>query len=492
MNKIVILLFTFVIGVNFVSAQSSKAAFNYKYLGNSASNDDRNGWFNETQGIANGDPRSGDPYWFFSKNISSNRNTYIYKVPYTQHLAHNFEYSKRKIRLSGGSKVCEHVGDIDYYSYKNEGYIVAPYDNCGDSHARIAIFKTKDFNGSESVLQPWAVMDVSTVQGDGAPWVSVAPNGKIYSSAGSGKQPNMVFEYTIKWELVKNSSQLKFTSRTLKLYDQQNKSLSLPYKQGADFSSDGKRLFITTGYRKKFSKSIWVLSLRGDRFILELQSSNKTMPFKFETNYNTTASWRQEPQGISYFNMNGVNPYHKKMQRGQLHAVLLNNKITSDGSVWIKHYQEFKTTSDQLTGRNPDTRISKTDHRPNENEYSEIKHIKGRCLDIAGGKNRNGTNIQIYACNGSKSQKWKLTKKMEFRNIMGLCLDVKGGVNADGTNIQLYKCNGSKSQQWRYLTKKRIQNVMGGCLDIVNGNNVNKTNVQLYRCKNTTAQQWKR
>lgn len=497
-SKMFLLFFVFIISVSYVDAQDSKTAINYNYLGNSANNDDRNGWYNETQGIANGEPGSGDPYWFFSKNVNSNRNTYIYKVPYTQHLAHNFEFSKRLIRLSGRSKVCEHVGDIDYYSYKNEGYIVAPYDNCGDAHARIAIFRTKDFDGSENVLEPLAVMDVSTVQGNGAPWVSVAPNGKIYSSAGSDKRSDMVFEYTIKWELVTKAKNVIFTSRALQLYDQRHKLISLPYKQGADFSSDGKRLFISTGYEKNISKTLWVLALRNDRFVLEHRSSNKGAPFRFETNYNSKASWKQEPQGVSYFNMNGVNPYHKKMLRGQLHAVLLNNKITSDDSVWIKHYQEFNTTSDQLKPIGPMSlsdyqrpRKPKTYRRPKlEKTFTEIKHKKGRCLDVNGGKNRNGTNIQIYACNGSKSQQWNSTKESEIKNIMGLCLDVTGGINADGTNIQLYKCNGTKSQKWRFISKRRIQNFMGRCLDIVNGRNANKTNVQLYRCKITTAQQW--
>ena len=129
--------------------------------------------------------------------------------------------------------------------------------------------------------------------------------------------------------------------------------------------------------------------------------------------------------------------------------------------------------------------------RRSKQNHSEIRHIKGRCLDIAGGINRNKTNIQIYACNGSKSQKWRWTKRQEIKNIMGLCLDVSGGVNADHTNIQLYQCNGSKSQQWRTISKKRIQNVMGRCLDIVNGIDANKTNVQLYHCKNVDAQQWR-
>lgn len=497
-SRTVFLLLVFIISVNHAAAENTTEAFNYKYLGNSASDDDRHGWFNETQGIANGDPLSDDPYWFFSKNIDSNRNTYLYKVPYTQHLAHNFEYSKRRIRLSGGSKVCAHVGDIDYYSYQNEGYIVAPYEECGDRHARIAIFRTKDFDGSANVLKPAAVMDVSTVQGKGAPWVSVSSIGKIYSSAGGSRHTATVFEYTINWELVKRANKtkaIKFISdRTFKLYDQRGKFLPLPHSQGADFSSDGKRLFIATGYKNAISKTIWVLSLKRNRFVLEHRSSNKVLPFKFQTD-NSEASWRQEPQGVSYFDLRNVRPYHKKMQRGHLHAVLLNNKVTTDDSVWIKHYQEFKTTRNKLNPQSPDMlkpSSNTTDHRPKEKDYFEYKHIKGRCLDVAGGKNKNGTNIQIYTCNGSNSQKWTLTRKKELKNFMGRCLDVAGGVNADGTNIQLYQCNGSNSQKWAYMAGKRLKNAMGRCLDLENGRDANKTNVQLYRCKpNTTAQHWK-
>ncbi len=122
--------------------------------------------------------------------------------------------------------------------------------------------------------------------------------------------------------------------------------------------------------------------------------------------------------------------------------------------------------------------------------YSEIKHIKGRCLDVAGGINKNKTNVQIYACNNSKSQQWKWNSNKEIKNEMGRCLAVSGGVIDNHSNIQIYQCNGSASQKWIKIGNNRIQNSLGLCLDIANGVNVNKTNVQLYRCKNVDAQQW--
>ena len=60
----------------------------YDYIGQSAAHDDRGGWFNETQGIAN-----DEEFWYFSKNVDVNENTYIFKVPYSEHLGGNFEYT---------------------------------------------------------------------------------------------------------------------------------------------------------------------------------------------------------------------------------------------------------------------------------------------------------------------------------------------------------------------------------------------------------------
>lgn len=52
-----ILFFTIFVNLVFVISVYANLtkAFNYKYLGHSASNEHRNGWFNETQGIDNVD-----------------------------------------------------------------------------------------------------------------------------------------------------------------------------------------------------------------------------------------------------------------------------------------------------------------------------------------------------------------------------------------------------------------------------------------------------
>src|SRR5207302_432375 len=48
----------------------------------------------------------------------------------------------------------------------------------------------------------------------------------------------------------------------------------------------------------------------------------------------------------------------------------------------------------------------------------------------------------------------------------GKCMDVTGGGTANGTQVQLWDCNGTGSQQWSWRQQSRIVNPQSGrCLD---------------------------
>jgi hypothetical protein len=309
------------------------------YLGNSANDDDRGGLFNETQGIANGEPSIGDNYWYFSKNIDSNRNTYIYRVNYSNHLANNFPYDPRRIRLPGpnsGQNTCDHIGDIDYHVFRGIGYIVAPYEDCGDHKGRIAFFLAKDIDGRQELLNPISVMLVDSVQNGDAPWVSVGSNGRIYSSMGSTRKPDRIFEYDINWTNIETRrTSIPFKARIVYLEDEYGSPLSIIHKQGADFSTDGNRFYVVNGYQNS-SKDIHVF-VTSDKVWRRIDKSSRTqLPFKFETHGSD-----EEPQGLSLFDVNYIKNYHPRMPRGELHVLLLNNDI-GDDNLWIKHYSYRK------------------------------------------------------------------------------------------------------------------------------------------------------
>ncbi|MFG2105150.1 ThuA domain-containing protein, partial [Micromonospora echinaurantiaca] len=99
-----------------------------------------------------------------------------------------------------------------------------------------------------------------------------------------------------------------------------------------------------------------------------------------------------------------------------------------------------------------------------------IRGLAGKCLDVRNAGTADGTQIQLYTCNGSAAQTWTVTPNSTIR-ALGKCLDVSGGGSADGTKIQLWTCNGTGAQNWSAQADGTVRNPQSGkCLD-VSGNN---------------------
>jgi hypothetical protein len=173
-------------------------------------------------------------------------------------------------------------------------------------------------------------------------------------------------------------------------------------------------------------------------------------------------------------------------QSGSIFFVLalLALLIASNAHAHCTVYHPHHCTTGKIGSLPTDSIASFQDHL--------IANKKGRCLDISGGRNANRTNVQLFDCNGTKSQRWSYAGK-EIRNVMGRCLEVAGGVFANRTNIQIFDCNGSKSQKWRFNLAGEIRNDKEGrCLEITGGVNANRTNIQLFDCNATTSQKWQK
>ena len=78
----------------------------------------------------------------------------------------------------------------------------------------------------------------------------------------------------------------------------------------------------------------------------------------------------------------------------------------------------------------------------------------GKVLDVSGGVAENGRNVQQYASNDTKAQKWIAVKEnggVAFHSALdpSYVLDIAAASTADGTNVQLYQANGSKAQLFK-------------------------------------------
>ncbi|MBG6063742.1 ThuA domain-containing protein [Micromonospora ureilytica] len=118
-----------------------------------------------------------------------------------------------------------------------------------------------------------------------------------------------------------------------------------------------------------------------------------------------------------------------------------------------------------------------------------IKGLAGKCLDVRSGGTADGTQIQLYTCNGGTAQSW--TVSGSTLKALGKCLDVSGGGTANGTKIQLWTCNGSGAQNWAAASDGTLRNPSSGkCLDVSGNNSADSTIVHLWTCLNAANQKW--
>ncbi|MFC4531060.1 lectin, partial [Sphaerisporangium dianthi] len=131
---------------------------------------------------------------------------------------------------------------------------------------------------------------------------------------------------------------------------------------------------------------------------------------------------------------------------------------------------------------------------PTSSSTSAIRGVgSGRCLDVTGVSQTNGTQVQIYDCNGQTNQQWTLTAASELRVYGGKCLDVDGASTADGAKVQIWDCNGQNNQKWRFNSDGTITAVGANkCLDVPNYSTANGVKLQIWSCGTAANQRWTR
>ncbi|SEO76962.1 arabinofuranosidase catalytic domain-containing protein [Actinacidiphila rubida] len=117
----------------------------------------------------------------------------------------------------------------------------------------------------------------------------------------------------------------------------------------------------------------------------------------------------------------------------------------------------------------------------------------GRCLDVPNQTQTNGTQTELWDCNGGTNQQWTVTGAKELRVYGSKCLDDEAGGTANGTRAIIWDCNGRNNQKWNVNSDGSITNVQTGlCLDASAYGTANGTLVQLWACTGAGNQKWSR
>ncbi|WP_405887574.1 ricin-type beta-trefoil lectin domain protein [Streptomyces sp. NBC_01136] len=115
----------------------------------------------------------------------------------------------------------------------------------------------------------------------------------------------------------------------------------------------------------------------------------------------------------------------------------------------------------------------------------------GRCIDINNSTTTNGTQAQLWDCNGGTNQRWTYTDSKQLMVYGNKCLDASGMGTSNGTAAVIWDCNGQTNQQWNINANGTITGVQSGlCLDAGGANTANGTKIQLWSCSGGANQQW--
>ncbi|MET7289958.1 arabinofuranosidase catalytic domain-containing protein [Streptomyces sp. NPDC005573] len=114
-----------------------------------------------------------------------------------------------------------------------------------------------------------------------------------------------------------------------------------------------------------------------------------------------------------------------------------------------------------------------------------------RCLDINGNGTANGTQVELWDCNGVGGQKWVQQADGSLLNPQsGRCLDSPSGATGNGTRLQIYDCNGSAAQKFSVNAGAPVASPGGKCVDVAaDDTGVNGTAVQLWDCQTWAVDQ---
>lgn len=124
----------------------------------------------------------------------------------------------------------------------------------------------------------------------------------------------------------------------------------------------------------------------------------------------------------------------------------------------------------------------------------------GKCLDVQGNVQADGTPVDIYDCNGTGAQEWTTIAgsgptKVQLTGT-NFCLDV-GLSPTDGTQMKIWTCyppEQAPQQNFFYTADNRIARPTDSfCLDLTGGILDNGNPVQIWTCgDNNNNQVWTR
>jgi hypothetical protein len=288
-------------------------------------------WTDELQGVTH-----SDDHWFFTQNKR------LLKFHVSTDLESDASAAVQTVGIPASLEGigCDHFGDPDYLVVDGVGYIFVPVegtDECGDN-PQLAVFRDGEsitFVGATSFVSQTTEARIGR-----AAWCAFSPvDGLLYSSHKQISEATPVFRYEVDLAALAQGRVSLAEADDFVLRDLDGQPVEIPeFIQGGCFSPAG-FLFIVNGKsglgETNRDGGIRVFDQRG---VLWHKSTVAGGVFRYE--YHPELEISQEPEGICYWDVdrlpNGLSAPHIS---GQLHALLLDNDLTTNDEIFLKHYR---------------------------------------------------------------------------------------------------------------------------------------------------------
>ena len=128
--------------------------------------------------------------------------------------------------------------------------------------------------------------------------------------------------------------------------------------------------------------------------------------------------------------------------------------------------------------------------------------IHGKCLVPPSSSPASGAKVVLAACTGAPVQQWWLTYPRSISPSLGaipitllnpasgMCLSDTGWSTTNGTRVVVGSCNGFKNQAWTLPAGPVSSQIPGKCMDDSGNQTTNGTKIDISSCNGTSGQQW--
>lgn len=277
----------------------------------------------DVQGIAH-----DDAHWFITKQGADG--TVLYKIHVSQDLTNPLGYTSTTPLGSGLSLLGFHefkAMDSRLNPFDGLWYIVVAVQ--GSAGAGLAVYD------ANLQLKGAAVLAQQGASG----WCAIDNDGRVYSAENATSHLN---RYALDWAALAANGTVAVTfQNTVALGDENGFALTMDQYQGGDFTPEGDKLYIVTGFfgEPTGPHGIHVFDATVSGSFQRVAKSGQSGMFAFLFNPNCEAGdfTCEEPEGLTFWDLNaGQLPN----VRGELHVLLLDNDQPDGDDVYLKHYSE--------------------------------------------------------------------------------------------------------------------------------------------------------